>query len=455
MITQIEEVNYEAPPIWLCVLESIVITAIVPLIGGLFHREDPLFYDSSFSWLLVAPLLVGLRYGFLYGFASALATVAYMAIAPRMGWVEAAMPVSNAIGLILTGMIVGEFTDIWRRRFTQMKIINDYQSTRLDEFVRNYHVLRVSHDQLAERLAANPHNLRDALLALEERFHDSDPGIDLIKQRAADVLGFMALEGRIEQCALYLVDAQGQVARQATDFLGGRAVQTDIPAHAMVRACIEQRSMISLKSEMAIENAQSDANAILAVVPLIDVNDRIWALVTVTEMPFVEFERGNLHLLAVLGGNLGDIIAEAYDRTPSDTALGRYQFEQRLRRWTQYGARYRLSSLLMAYEIPGRIRGISNEALSDVVYEQLRALDYAWTTALDNNTAIIYVLMPLTPERGATAYRERMSRLLNERFGVDVAASGLVFHQRHVTGKQSSSALLADIRRQAELHAAA
>ncbi|MES1926965.1 PelD GGDEF domain-containing protein [Salinisphaera sp. T31B1] len=455
MITQIEEVHYEAPPLWVCVLESAVITAVVPALGWLLHAEDPLFYDSQFSWLVVAPLLVGLRYGFFYGFASALATVAYMALAPRMGWAAQPLGLQYAIGLVLAGMVAGEFTDIWRRRFTQMKIINDYQSIRLTEFVRNYHVLRVSHDQLAERLAANPHNLRDALLALAERFHHSDAGEDLLKQRSQDLLGFLAVEGRLEQCALFAVDERRRIGRQPMDFLGGQPAQPNVADHPMVRACLEQGRMISLKSEMAEINLQQESHPLLAVIPLIDVNDRIWAIVTVTEMPFVEFERGNLHLLAVLGGNLGDILAEAYHRQPSDQQLARYQFEQRLRQWSQYGARYRLSSLLMAYEIPGRVRGISNEALCELVYEQLRALDYAWTTDLDQGTQIIYVLMPLTPERGASAYRERMSRLLNERFGVEVASSGLVFHQRHVNGSQSASALLTDIRRQAESHAGA
>ncbi|GAB3682854.1 PelD GGDEF domain-containing protein [Salinisphaera aquimarina] len=453
MVTQIEEVNYEAPPVWMSVLESVVITALIPAIGWLFNPQDPLFYDSPFAWLIAAPLLAGLRYGFIYGFASALATIAFMALAPRMGWIDTALPVQYAIGLVLTGMVSGEFTDIWRRRFTQMKIINEYQATRLAEFVRNYHVLRVSHDQLAERLAANPHNLRDALLALAERFHDADPVEDVLTQHSSDLLSFMAAEGRVEQCALYRVDEKHCVERQPIDFIGGQARHTDVAGHPMVRACIEQGCMISLKSEMAEDSPQQTSHPMLAVIPLIDVNDRIWAVVTVTEMPFVDFERGNLHLLAVLGGNLGDVIAEGYERAPTDHALARYRFEERLKRWARYGARYRLSSLLMAYEIPGRIRGISNEALTDVVYEQLRALDFAWTTDAGDDTQIIYVLMPLTPERGAAAYRERMSRMLNERFGVDVANSGLVFHQRHVTGKQSASVLLADIRRQAENHA--
>ena len=101
------------------------------------------------------------------------------------------------------------------------------------------------------------------------------------------------------------------------------------------------------------------------------------------------------------------------------------------------------------------MKTVSPPVWPDVIYEQLRALDYAWTTDLGSNARLIYVLMPLTPERGSAAYRERMTLLLNERFGVDVAESGLVFHQRNVDGKQSAANLVAGIRRQAEQHAPA
>ena len=454
MVTQIEDVNYQVPPMWVRILETVVITLLVPAAGWLFNPQDPLFYDSPFSWLVVGPLLAGLRYGFLFGFASALFTVAIMVVASSAGWAVTDLPVQYAIGVLLTGMVAGEFTDIWRRRLTQMKIINDYQGTRLDEFVRNFHVLRVSHDQLAERLAANPHNLRDVLQALAERFDVVEAGDDILTERAADLLSFVAHEGRVEQGALYIVDERERVAKEPASFIGGYPSDVDIADHPMVKACFEHRSMISLRSEME-EELQNRSQSLLAVIPLIDVNDRIWALVTVTEMPFVEFQRGNLHLLSVLGGNLGDIITEAYERTPADSELARFQFEQRLKRWTQYASRYKLSSLLIAYEIPGHIRDISVESLSDLVYEQLRALDFAWTTEVGPDTRVIYVLMPLTPERGAGAYRERMTMLLNERFGVDVANSGLVFHQRAIDGKQSASNLLAGIRRQAEQHASA
>lgn len=454
MATEIEEVHFEAPPVWVRVLESAVLTVLVPAIGWLFNPQDPLFYDSAFAWLVAGPLLAGLRYGFIFGFSSALVTVAIMALAPYLAVGDRELPIAYAIGVILVGMVAGEFTDIWRRRFTQMRIINEYQGTRLNEFVRNYHLLRVSHDQLAERLAANPHNLRDALLALAERFDTVQPGEDILHRRSADLLSFIASEGRLQQCALYRVNDKGELDAQPLDFIGGQPPSSRLAEHPMVRACLEQRRMISLKSEMADE-LQYASQPLLAVVPLVDVDDRVWAVVTVTEMPFVVFERGNLHLLAVLGGNLGDIIKEAYARRPEDRELAKARFEVRLQRWCQYAKRYNLSSLLMAYEIPGRIEGVSNEALTDVIFEQLRALDYAWLTDVAGGKQVMYVLMPLTPERGATAYRERMSQLLQERFGLNVAESGLTFHQRNVDGKRSASELLAGIRRQAESDAPA
>jgi len=107
-------------------------------------------------------------------------------------------------------------------------------------------------------------------------------------------------------------------------------------------------------------------------------------------------------------------------------------------------------SLLMAYEIPSGLKGVSNETVIDLVFEQLRTLDSGWVVDIGDGTQILYVLMPLTPERGATAYRERMTRLLQERFGLVADESGIVFHQRVVDGKRSASALLASIRMQVE-----
>lgn len=458
MATRIEEVTYAAAPTWVRVAETIIATLLIPGIGLLLHPGDPLFYATGFAWLIAGPLLAGLRYGFIYGFGSALATALSMGVLPRLGWAPpgdayAHLPLQYAAGVILVGMVAGEFTDIWRRRFTQVQIISEYQNTRLAEFVRNYHLLRVSHDQLAERLAANPHNLRDSLLTLTERFRDTPAGQPILRSRAADLLDFLAEEGRLQQGAIYAVDEKGKIDPQPLDVMGGASAAFDAGAHPMVKACLEHRQMISLKSEMA-DNPQQVAQSLLAVVPLIDVDSRIWAVVTISEMPFISLERGNLHLLAVLGANMGDVISEAHDRRPEDTQLAQTQFAAHTRRWVRYSKRYGLTSLMLAYDIPATIQGVSQEALTDLVFGQLRALDFAFSHDAADQTRIIFVLMPLTPERGASAYLERMGRLIHERHGVDAADSGWQVHQRVIDGKVSAEALIDDIQSDTRRHAA-
>ncbi len=47
----------------------------------------------------------------------------------------------------------------------------------------------------------------------------------------------------------------------------------------------------------------------LAVLPFVDVQGRVWGVVTVQAMPFEALSVEHLHLLAVLGGQMGDLLA--------------------------------------------------------------------------------------------------------------------------------------------------
>jgi hypothetical protein len=64
----------------------------------------------------------------------------------------------------------------------------------------------------------------------------------------------------------------------------------------------------------------SDGTSVLAAIPLTDVSCRARAVVAVREMPFVALHAETLELLAVLGGRLGDSIAQL-SRAPSRAAV--------------------------------------------------------------------------------------------------------------------------------------
>lgn len=438
MATSIEDIRYQPPPLWVRLAETVLLTLVVPAVGLWFNERDPLFLNAPFAWLVVGPLLAGLRYGFIFGFGSAVATVLIMGGAWRLGVAGGEFPLQYAIGLFLAGMVAGEFTDVWRRRLGQMQVVNDYQATRLDEFVRNYHLLRVSHDQLAERLAANPYNLRDALRHLGRRFTTTHP----LEVRAADILNFLAWHGKFQQAAFYGVDEKGKVQQPALARLGSE--EDDVLNSPMVQACLRDRCMISMRSERMGDAGTNGTSPLLAVVPLIDVEGRLWGIVTVTDMPFMTYNEKTLNLLAVLGGNLGDLIKESQRTETARSGDTQGEFRERLQRWIVYSRRYKLESLVMVVQLPDESESDEEEsqAVVDFLFEQLRVLDYPVMVRGEDGCRRLLILMPLTPEEGARAYRARISRQMLERFGKEADEYGLRFLQYRIDGKTQAGDVL-------------
>lgn len=453
MATRFEDIPVEPPPRWLRMLETLVLSLALPAFGLALHPEDPLLLEGGTAWLLVAgPLLIGIRYGFAFGFCSALISVALMGVETwwRTGALvpdnEQALP--NAVAVVLVGMLSGEMADTWQRRLRQLATINRDQATRLDEFVRHYHLLRVSHDQLAERLAANPFTLRDSLHRLALRFqHLAEQGAPL-QQHGGEILSFLALNARIQQAALIRLDEHHRPLTEAPLCYGG---EVSIDRHdPMIRACLEQREMLYAGS--AVDSQLPEQGSLLAVVPLIDVHERIHALVVVTQMPFLDFHRGQLHLLAVLGAQLGDLLHRADVRqghaSPADIATG-------LARWVAQARRNRLTSLLMTLEIPRALAEAHGRTIIDEAFAQLRALDQGWVFGTRQHATCLHILMPLADERAATAFAERLWQRLETQLPHDPRQEGARLSHRLIDGHRSTRALLDELDLQERRHAAA
>ncbi len=126
-------------------VETLVISALALGLGWWFSPDDPLQVNATFPWVILAPLLLGMRYGFVRGLASAALLVAAL-FAFRVQGVEAyaQVPAAFIVGVLLCAMLVGEFRDIWERRLERLELANEYRQLRLDEFTRAHHILRIS-----------------------------------------------------------------------------------------------------------------------------------------------------------------------------------------------------------------------------------------------------------------------------------------------------------------------
>lgn len=439
MATHIDELQPALAPRWLRLLETLVITLALPVIGWLINPEDPLLLGSGLTWLLaIAPLLVGMRYGFAMGFSSALLSVAVMGLE---GWWyhgslinDRAQRLPIAVALILVGMVSGEMADVWRRRLQQMAVIHRAQSTRLEEFVRHYQLLRVSHDQLAERLAANPFTLRDVLKALEENFQSLVSSQEPLTHHGSELLNFLALHARIQQAVLVPVDHLHRLKPQAATWFGGETpLDWNDP---MLLACLEQRRMICLRS--AIEQGINIDNApLLAVVPLIDVEERIYALVAVIAMPFIDFHRGHLHLLAVLGAQLGDMLHHAQHTLQE----GSYDRHAVVAQWVRHAREYQLTSLLVTIDFSSQLSNAQVQSLIGTVVNQQRGLDRSWVVTHEGRPQRLYVLLPLTQQRAFAIYAERLQEIFASEPGLGEDCQYVSITSQVIDGRLSARKL--------------
>lgn len=445
MATRIEDAQYQPPALWIRVLETLLLTLAVPALGWAINPGDPFFLQEPFAWLIAGPLLVGLRYGFAFALSSALLLALLALSAGNMGIGEMTISLHYIVGLILLAMVTGEFTDVWHRRLRQMAVINHQQSTRLNEFVRNYHLLRTSHDQLAERIAANPYNLRDALLHLNQRFNPAVSEPSMLAFSGDELLNFLAWHTKIQQAALYSVDETGRIMTPAIANIGGEP-GFDIANHPMVRECLKKQCMISLK-EALIEEMELGGSDILAAVPLIDVNERIWAVAVVTDVPFIMFHHNMLDLLAILGANLGDLIREAKNKASVWASDSDALFIERIKQWSLYKRHYKLESLLMCVHVPETGDPDLSRSIIDLLLGQLRGLDYpAVFDSKDGYRKTLAILMPLTDSAGAEPYEIRISQMLREQLGIEPTDHGITFQHQLIAGKLDARALLDEIR---------
>jgi len=151
-------------------LETLLVTGGAIGLGLWLTPQDPLQMHGGFPWPVLAPLLLGVRYGFVRGLVSASLLVMAMFALRYVGHegYEQLDP-SLIVGVLVSGMLVGEVRDLWERRLQRLQMANDYRQYRLDEFTRAHQILRVSHDLLEQRVAGSDQSLRSSLLGLRDK----------------------------------------------------------------------------------------------------------------------------------------------------------------------------------------------------------------------------------------------------------------------------------------------
>ncbi|MFZ0257049.1 MAG: PelD GGDEF domain-containing protein [Gammaproteobacteria bacterium] len=416
--------------------ETLAVTLLGPLIGYWSRPLDPFFMHTEFAWLAVGPLLAGLRYGFAHGFSSALLLITALTYAWQQRWLgEIQSPREMAVGVLLIGMIAGEFSNTWQRRIEQLAASNAYREERLDELARAFSLLKLSHEGLEQRLAASATSLRDCILSVRRQLLQVTSEAGSLFGLAPLITRLFVTYGALQVASLHEVGRDGRalsnpIARYGSD------VTVD-PEDPLLEEALRTGKALSIKADAPSDAGLSEE--LLMAVPIIDIADRIWAVLAVHKMPFRAFRKENLTLLAVIGGHMGDALA-AREQVPEARDGDHQDFLLQLRRCLADARRYRLPAHVAALVLPTK-EGLPG--LLSLLLGQRRGLDQPLVIENALGWPTLFMLLPLTDSGGLAGYRQRLTATLKEHFGYEtLEAAGIAFHGHPITPTSSLQTVL-------------
>jgi hypothetical protein len=413
-------------PAWVMALESLLLCAAIPILGRWTNATDPFFVQSAVSWPLLAPMLAGLRHGFMAGFGCAAA----FSFALLWAWRTQTLPVPGdappaqlIAALLLTGMLAGQFAHLWATQARRIAGLYTHQRQRFDEFARNYQLLKVSHDGLEERSAAARGNLRTAISTLRAELLRAPGAESALETRAPFVLEVFQAFGQVQAAALLPVTGRGVEPPCAT--LG--RVSDRVASDPLVAVAVKTRRVASL-AHMGREGGEAVGDmttALAAAVPLVDVDGRVWAVLAIQELPFYAFTPENLSLFALMAGALADTLefgatVKSYD--PRSTQ----RFEQRVRRCLVDARRHGVPASLVVFSVSNAAR--ASELLPRVL-EERRGIDEACLALAPDGGLRLFILLPLTDGRGAEAYLKRLDKAVQTKLRVSLSERGVKLMQ--------------------------
>ena len=400
-------------------LETLLVTGLAIGLGLWLTPNDPLQMFAPFPWPVLAPLLVGVRYGFVRGLLSAGLLVLAVFVLRQNGLEGyAEIEPSFIVGVLVCGMLVGEVRDLWERRLQRLQMANNYRQYRLDEFTRSHQILRVSHDLLEQRVAGSDQSLRSSLLGLRDKLRLMPGQGDGLALLADAVLAVLGQYGSLRVAGLYRVhENEKQVLPDALASIGVMgALDVD---DELIKLCLERGDLVSVRQELIDAGHSMQFSSLQACIPLIDAEDRLLAILAVRQMPFFAFQDRTLSLLALLAGHIADLLR----RDPQVLQLAdadAQHFTLQLKRSLLDVEQHKLAAGLFAFEMTR-----PNDELARLFERSQRGLDLQLSLRNDRDHSLLLVLLPLTSPQGSEGYLARINLLLHEHFGIESSLESL------------------------------
>ncbi|KXI24510.1 PelD GGDEF domain-containing protein [Photobacterium sanguinicancri] len=388
-------------------LETAVIALLAIFIWMKSDSLAPTSTDHNFFWPIFGPLLIALRYGFAKGFICALITTAGLATAMRIMGVLDFYPFSLAVGTILTAMIAGEFRDYWHNINQRHILDHQYMSQKLDSFTKNYHLLKVSHDQLEQRTAGQTISLRASINTLQKiASTHADKRIENIGH---PLLNLLAEIGGLQVAGLYKV-TNNNINKQPHALIGDH--HQLVLKDPMLQDMMESKKLLS---PATLSENEVHKSRYQLCIPLLDTMGNLQAVALAENAKFFMLTPANVALLSLVANYAADLLSDDL-LTPVLKANQHDLFMKYMTRAKYNKRHYGADSNVVAFvDSSGKHENVLNS-----VVNFRRGADIYWTCHSLNNKPVLVVLLPLTTTYDAQQYITRVTELLKNTVKDDI-----------------------------------
>lgn len=401
---------------WAVAGEVLFLPVIAVCLGLWLNPEDPLWIQSHFPWVWLAPVVLALRYGPLPGIGGGCILLLFWLLLTADPLDH--FPKQVFLGGLILVMIIGEFASLWVARTRRAEGVQRYLDQRLEFLTHQYYLLRLSHDRLEQELFTRPMAMRDALAQMRTMVVGDEHAND--RSCAQALLRLLAQYCQLEAACLYRV-AEGHLQTEPLATLGDTSVlDANDP---LIKRTLESSRLCHISQSVA-----EDANPsrYLVAAPLTNLNGERFGLLVVERMPFFALQDESLQTINLLLGYYADslsvqsLAAPIRQRFPDCPP----EFAFELQRLWHIRDISQVVSSLVVLEIrhqPG------TPDAAQQIQRQKRALDENWLIAGEQRDFLV-TLMPISSPAAAEGYLNRLELWAHQRSGKTLAALGIFGH---------------------------
>ena len=384
---------------WARAFEVLLLTVLALVLGYITNPSDPFYSEMGFPWPWLTLVIVALYHGLL----ASLAAVAVYNLAFYLWWQQyqspTEFPLYYSVGTIVGLIIIGEFRDRWLKQLKRVEAVSTFSADRLNQFTHAYHLLKVSHDQMEERIAGGEPSLREALFRVAKLVKSKG---GLSASFASEYLYTLKRYAGLESAIFYFCNSVNASFYEAAN-LG--AVNASAKSDALLREALANNTTMTVVEKLDVSIVEHDW---LMAIPLIKNNGEICGVIAVEHLPFWRLNEKTVRLLAVMNAYLVDQLDAQSDAHADDAKTNLVYLRYNLQYCRKMNRDFGIESILLRGEINQSQHQIKSHMLNC-----MRGLDQV-VFYRNKGSLNFWLLMPVTDEVEAQHFLQRFRETLSE-----------------------------------------